>query len=330
MSNTVEFDVLGVGNAIVDVLAEAEDSFLQAEGITKGGMTLIDSDRAVELYGKMGPGVEMSGGSAANTLAGVASLGGSGAYIGKVRDDQLGQVFAHDIRAIGVRYETRPLAEGPPTARCLILITPDAQRSMNTFLGASTLLDPSDIDADLVRAARVTYLEGYLFDPPAAKQAFFLAAEIAHAAGRKVALTLSDSFCVERHHAEFTRLVENVDILFANEGEARMLTGAHSYDEAARALSSACPIVCVTHGAQGSVIFADGVAHQIPAHPVERLVDTTGAGDLYAAGVLHGITSGKDIPTSGRIGAIAAAEIISQVGPRPRRSLRELVAQGLG
>jgi sugar/nucleoside kinase (ribokinase family) len=330
MSNAVQFDVLGVGNAIVDVLAEAGDSFLQAEGITKGGMTLIDAGRAVELYDKMGPGIEMSGGSAANTLAGIASLGGRGAYIGKVRDDQLGQVFAHDIRAIGVCYETKPLAEGPPTARCLILITPDAQRSMNTFLGASTLLDPSDIDAGLVRAASVTYLEGYLFDRPEAKQAFFLAAEIAHAAGRKVALTLSDSFCVERHHAEFTRLVEKVDILFANEAEARMLTGADSYDEAARTLSAACPIVCVTHGAQGSVIFADGVAHRIPARPVERLVDTTGAGDLYAAGVLHGITSGKDIPTSGRIGAIAAAEIISQVGPRPRRSLRELVAQSLG
>ena len=330
MSNGIEFDVLGVGNAIVDVLSEAEESFLQAEGIAKGGMTLIDADRAVELYGKMGPGVEMSGGSAANTLAGVASLGGRGAYIGKVRDDQLGQVFAHDIRAMGVRYGTKPLAEGPPTARCLILITPDAQRSMNTFLGASTLLDPDDIEADLVRAATVTYLEGYLFDRPEARQAFFLAAEIAHKAGRKVALTLSDSFCVERHHAEFTRLVEKVDILFANEAEARMLTGAHSYDEAARTLSSVCPIVCVTHGAQGSVIFAQGAAHKIPAHPLERLIDTTGAGDLYAAGVLYGITSGKDIATAGRIGAIAAAEIISQVGPRPRRSLSELIAQSLG
>ena len=329
MNDPVEFDVLGVGNAIVDVLAEATDSFLEAEGIAKGGMTLIDADRADALYGRMGPGVEMSGGSGANTLAGIASLGGRGAYIGKVRDDQLGQVFAHDIGAIGVHFATPPLAEGPPTARCLILITPDAQRSMNTFLGACTLLDPDDIDANLVRAASVTYLEGYLFDRPEAKQAFFLAAEIAHKAGRKVALTLSDSFCVERHHAEFTRLVEKVDILFANEAEARTLTGAHSYDEAAHTLAKACPIVCVTHGAQGSVIFAQGARHPIPAHPITRLVDTTGAGDLYAAGVLYGITSGKDIATSGRIGAIAAAEIISQVGPRPRRSLRELVAQSL-
>jgi len=330
MSDRSEFDVLGVGNAIVDVLAEADDSFLQVEGITKGGMTLIDADRAVELYGRMGSAVEVSGGSAANTLAGVASLGGRGAYIGKVKDDQLGAVFAHDIRAIGVRFASRPLAEGPPTARCLILITPDAQRSMNTFLGACTLLTPDDIDPDLVRAASITYLEGYLFDRPDAKAAFFLAAEIAHAAGRKVALTLSDSFCVERHHGEFTRLVEKVDILFANEGEARALTGAATYEEAARTLSSVCPIVCVTHGARGSVVFADGVAHEIAAHPVERLVDTTGAGDLYAAGVLHGITAGRDIATAGRIGSIAAAEIIGQVGPRPRRSLRELVAQSLG
>jgi len=329
MSARAEFDVLGVGNAIVDVLAEADDSFLAAEGIAKGGMTLIDAERADALYGRMGPGVEMSGGSAANTLAGIASLGGKGAYIGKVRDDQLGAVFAHDIRAIGVRFETRPLTAGLPTARCLILITPDAQRSMNTFLGASTLLAEDDIDPALIRAAQVTYLEGYLFDRPEAKAAFFLAARIAHEAGRKVALTLSDTFCVERHHAEFTKLVEQVDILFANEGEAKALTGAADFDAAARALSASCPTVCVTHGAKGSVIFADGKAHPVAAAPVDRVVDTTGAGDLYAAGVLYGLTNGHDPATAGRIGSIAAAEAISHVGPRPSRSLRELVEQSL-
>jgi sugar/nucleoside kinase (ribokinase family) len=318
-------DVLGVGNAIVDVLTEADDAFLAAEGIAKGGMTLIDTPRATALYARMNPAVEMSGGSAANTMAGIASLGGKCAYIGKVADDQLGEVFAHDIRAIGVGFATAPLSGGEPTARCLILITPDAQRSMNTFLGASALLESTDIDADLIRSAKIVYLEGYLFDRPEAKAAFFAAAKIAHAAGRKVALTLSDAFCVARHHAEFTELVGHVDILFANETEAEALTGKTGFDAAVAALAKRCPIVCVTHGAKGSVIAAEGKLIEIAAAPIDRLVDTTGAGDLYAAGVLYGITAGLDLAEAGRIGSIAAAEAIGHVGPRPQRPLRELI-----
>ncbi len=318
-------DVLGVGNAIVDVLAEADDAFLAAEGIAKGGMTLIDTARATALYGRMNPGIEVSGGSAANTMAGIASLGGKCAYIGKVADDQLGEVFVHDIRAIGVGFNTKPLLGGEPTARCLILITPDAQRSMNTFLGASALLESTDIDAGLIASAKITYLEGYLFDRPEAKAAFFAAAKIAHDAGRKVALTLSDSFCVERHHAEFTALLDHVDILFANEIEAEALTGAKGFDAAVAALAKRCPVVCVTHGANGSVIVANGETHKILAAPIDRLVDTTGAGDLYAAGVLYGITAGLGLAEAGRIGSIAAAEAISHVGPRPQRALKELI-----
>jgi len=318
-------DVLGVGNAIVDVLAETDDAFLTAEGIAKGGMTLIDTLRATALYSRMPAGIEMSGGSAANTMAGIASLGGSCAYIGKVANDQLGEVFAHDIRAIGVGFATKPLTDGEPTARCLILITPDAQRSMNTFLGASSFLGEGDLDADLIRSASVTYLEGYLFDRDEAKAAFFAAAKIAHAAGRKVALTLSDTFCVARHHAEFTQLVSHVDILFANEGEAAALTGEAEFTAAVKALSAKCPTVCVTHGAEGSVIVSGGQTHKIAAAPVAQLVDTTGAGDLYAAGVLYGITAGLDIPAAGRIGSTAAAEAISHVGPRPQQSLKALI-----
>lgn len=326
MTKPAIIDVLGIGNAIVDVLAETDDAFLSAEGIAKGGMTLIDTDRAHTLYSRMPPGIEMSGGSAANTMAGIASLGGACAYIGKVADDQLGEVFAHDIRAIGVDFQSAPLVGGEPTARCLILITPDAQRSMNTFLGASSFLGSADLDGDLIRSARITYLEGYLFDRPEAKAAFFAAAKIAHEAGRQVALTLSDTFCVARHHAEFTDLVKHVDILFANEGEAAALTGETDFDAAVRALSDKCPTVCVTHGANGSVIAAEGQFHKIAAAPIERLVDTTGAGDLYAAGVLYGITAGLDLPAAGRIGSIAAAEVISHVGPRPQQSLKALVA----
>jgi len=321
-----EIDVLGVGNAIVDVLAEADDAFLYAEGIAKGGMTLIDTPRANALYARMNPGIEMSGGSAANTMAGIASLGGACAYIGKVANDQLGEVFAHDIRAIGVRYATTPMMDGEPTARCLILITPDAQRSMNTFLGASSFLTTSDLDADLIRCAKVTYLEGYLFDRQPAKEAFFAAARIAHDAGRKVALTLSDAFCVHRHHSEFTQLVSHVDILFANEAEAQALSGETEFNAAVAALAARCPTVCVTHGANGSVIVADGQRHKIAAAPVDNIVDTTGAGDLYAAGVLFGITTGRDLLTAGRIGSIAAAEVISHLGPRPQQSLKAMLA----
>jgi sugar/nucleoside kinase (ribokinase family) len=326
VSSAAKLDVLGVGNAIVDVLAETDDAFLAAEGIAKGGMTLIDTARANALYACMPAGVEASGGSAANTMAGIASLGGKCAYIGKVAQDQLGEVFAHDIRAIGVDYKTVPLVGGEPTARCLILITPDAQRSMNTFLGASSYLQEADLDAELIRSAQVTYLEGYLFDRPEAKAAFFTAAKIAHGAGRKVALTLSDTFCVARHHAEFTELVSHVDILFANKGEASELTGEKAFDASVKALAAKCPIVCVTHGPQGSVIAASGHTHKIAAAPVAHVVDTTGAGDLYAAGVLYGVTAGLDLPVAGRIGSIAAGEVISHVGPRPQSSLKALIA----
>ena len=325
MSQSAKIDVLGVGNAIVDVLAETDEAFLTAEGIAKGGMTLIDTPRANQLYSSMPPGIEMSGGSAANTMAGIASLGGSCAYIGKVAADQLGEVFAHDIRAIGVGFATKPMIGGEPTARCLILITPDAQRSMNTFLGASSFLGEDDLDAELIRSASITYLEGYLFDRDEAKAAFFAAAKIAHDAGRKVALTLSDTFCVARHHAEFTKLISHVDILFANEGEAAALTGETEFTAAVKALSAKCPTVCITHGAQGSVIASGGQTYKIAAAPVAQLVDTTGAGDLYAAGVLYGITAGLDIPAAGRIGSIAAAEAISHVGPRPQQSLKALI-----
>jgi sugar/nucleoside kinase (ribokinase family) len=326
LTSSATLDVLGIGNAIVDVLAETDDTFLTAEGIAKGGMTLIDTDRAGSLYSRMPAGIEMSGGSAANTMAGIASLGGACAYIGKVAQDQLGEVFAHDIRAIGVGFDTAPLIGGEPTARCLILITPDAQRSMNTFLGASSFLSTDDLDADLIRSAQVTYLEGYLFDRPEAKAAFFAAAKIAHDAGRKVALTLSDTFCVARHHAEFTQLVDHVDILFANEGEALALTGEGDFRAAVGALAGRCPIVCVTNGAVGSVITNYDKLHIIAAEPIEQLVDTTGAGDLYAAGVLYGITAGLDLPAAGRIGSIAAAEAIGHVGPRPQQSLKALIA----
>jgi sugar/nucleoside kinase (ribokinase family) len=325
LSQSAKIDVLGVGNAIVDVLAEADDAFLTAEGIAKGGMTLIDTPRANQLYSAMPPGIEMSGGSAANTMAGIASLGGKCAYIGKVAKDQLGEVFAHDIRAIGVGFDTAPLIGGEPTARCLILITPDAQRSMNTFLGASSFLGEDDLDAELIRSASITYLEGYLFDRDEAKAAFFAAAKIAHDAGRKVALTLSDTFCVARHHAEFTQLVSHVDILFANEGEAAALTGEAEFTAAVKALSAKCPTVCVTHGAEGSVIASGGQTHKIAAARIAQLVDTTGAGDLYAAGVLYGITAGLDLPAAGRIGSIAAAEAIGHVGPRPQQSLKALI-----
>ena len=320
------FDVTAIGNAIVDVIAHADDAFLAVNGIEKGGMTLIDAVRAEELYGRMGPGVEISGGSAGNTIAGVAALGGKGAYIGKVRDDQLGDVYRHDIRAMGVRFDTAPLSEGVPTARCLILVTPDAQRSMNTYLGACVELGPEDIDEALIRDSQVTYMEGYLWDPPRAKEAFRKAARIAHAAGRKVSLSLSDSFCVHRHHAEFLELVEqHVDILFANESEIGALYGTDRFEDAVEAMKRLGKVAALTRSEKGSVIVSGGSVVEIPAEPVERLVDTTGAGDLYAAGFLYGFT--RDLPPElcGRLGSIAAAECISHVGARPEANLADLV-----
>jgi sugar/nucleoside kinase (ribokinase family) len=285
-------------------------------------MTLVDEQRADEIYSHMGPGVEVSGGSAGNTMAGLASLGGSGAYIGKVRDDQLGKVFRHDIIAVGVRFETPAATSGPSTARCLILVTPDAQRTMNTYLGACVGLGPEDIDEKLIASAQVTYLEGYLFDPPRAKEAFRKAARAAHAAGRKVALSLSDAFCVDRYRDEFRDLVQHhVDILFANESEIRSLFQADDFEEAARQVRGMCEVAALTRSEKGCVIVTARETHPVPAAKVERLVDTTGAGDLYASGFLYGFTRGRHLVTCAKLGSLAAAEVISHFGARPEASL---------
>ena len=323
-------DVVGLGNAIVDVIAHAEEAFLAAQSMAKGAMTLIEADRAERLYAAMGPGIEMSGGSAANTMAGIASLGGRAAFIGKVRDDQLGAIFAHDIRAAGVSFQTPPAKAGPPTARCLIFVTPDAQRTMNTYLGASVELGPDDVDEAVIASARVTYLEGYLWDKPRAKDAFRKAARLAHQAGRKVALTLSDPFCVQRHRAEFQELVKGpVDILFANEAEIRALWQVADFEAALAATRGLVEMAALTRSEKGAVVLTRNGADRVPAEPVRRVVDTTGAGDLFAAGFLFGLTQGRPPAECARIGAIAAAEVISHVGARPERPLKALVAERL-
>jgi len=330
MSSAV-IDVVGIGNAIVDVIAHADERFLAAEGLALGAMTLIDAERAESLYRKMGPATESSGGSAGNTMAGIASLGGTGGYIGKVRDDLLGEVFRHDITAIGVRFETPAATSGPGTARCLVMVTPDGQRTMGTYLGACVDLSPGDLDAALIGAAQVTYLEGYLFDPPKAQVAFRTAAAIAHRAGHRVALSLSDPFCVGRHRAAFRELVAGeVDILFANEAEICSLYETDDFEQAAAAVKGHVAVAALTRSAHGSVILADGAAHDIAAVPVARVVDTTGAGDLYAAGFLYGLTRGLALPICGAVGSLCAAEIISHVGARPEGTLSGLVkAAGL-
>jgi sugar/nucleoside kinase (ribokinase family) len=321
-----QIDVTGIGNAIVDVLAHADDAFLKAHGLAKGTMALIDEARAAELYAAMGQAVEVSGGSAANTLSGVASLGGHAAYIGKVREDQLGEVFSHDIRAVGVSFDTRPTRGGASTARCLILVTPDAQRTMNTYLGACRELGPDDLDEALIARSKVVYLEGYLWDPPAAKQAFLKASAIAAAAGRKVSLSLSDPFCVERHRAEFLELVDqHVDILFANEREICALYGAARLEDAVAAVRGRCELAVVTRSEHGSLVLAGEHMYEVPAEKVARVVDTTGAGDLFAAGFLYGYTQGRSPAECAKLGAICAAEVISHFGARPESSLRELV-----
>ncbi|MFZ1989306.1 MAG: adenosine kinase [Alphaproteobacteria bacterium] len=322
--SAARYDVTGIGNAIVDVITQSSDKFLIENKIEKGAMTLIDTRRAEELYSKMGAGTESSGGSAANTIAGIASFGGKAAYIGKVADDQLGKAFAHDIKAIGVHYATLPLKHGEPTARCLIMVTPDAQRSMNTFLGASSLLSIKDVDAALVKESQVTFLEGYLFDPVEAKQAFYEAAGIAHEAGRKVALTLSDKFCVDRHRKDFQHLIETeVDILFANESEIVSLYETQGFDEAVHILRGKCEIAAVTRSEKGSVVLKGKDFHIIDPDKV-RVVDTTGAGDLYAGGFLFGYAQGFDLVKAGRLGSLAASEVISHFGARPMASLKEL------
>jgi len=327
MSN-VTTDVLGVGNAIVDVLANADDRFLQENELTKGAMTLIDAARAEALYAKMTDTIECSGGSAGNTMAGIASFGGRAGYIGKVNDDRLGRIFGDDIRTVGVGYETSPAPDGPPTGRCLVLVTPDAQRTMQTFLGASATLTPDDIDPDVVSAAQITYLEGYLWDPPPAKEAFIKAAGIAHAAGRQVALSLSDSFCVDRHREEFRRLIEeHVDVVFANEDEILSLYQTSDFEEAAEALQGYCDVAAVTRGVSGSVILAPDERLVVEAVAVGKVVDTTGAGDLFAAGFLFGMTRAKGLAECGRLGSLAAGEIIRHVGARPEVRLADLATE---
>jgi sugar/nucleoside kinase (ribokinase family) len=325
MSST-SFDVLGIGNAIVDVISRADDAFLAKHALTKGSMMLIDEARAETLYAAMGPGIEVSGGSCGNTMAGIASCGSRGAYIGKVRNDQLGQVFGHDLKSLGVAFDTAQATAGPSTARCLILVTPDAQRTMNTYLGACTGLAPADIDTGVVAAAEVTYVEGYLWDAPQAKQAVLKAFEVARAAGRKVSITLSDSFCVGRYREEFRALIrDKVDILFGNEAEITSLYQVKSFEEAMAATRQEAKIAALTRSEKGSVVIRGAETYAVPAHPGARVVDTTGAGDLYASGFLHGFTHGRPLAECARLGGVAAAEIISHVGARPETPLKALM-----
>ncbi len=324
----IRYNVVGIGNAIVDVLAYAEDRLLDELGLAKGAMTLIDEKQATQLYDRMGPAIECSGGSAANTIASLASLGGTGAFIGKLRDDQLGAVFRHDIRSLGIAFKSRPAADGAPTARCLIFVTADAERTMQTYLGASVDLCPNDIDTTIIAAAEITYLEGYLWDPPMAKEAFLKAAATAHRAGRLVSLSLSDPFCVDRHRADFLDLVEHhVDVLFANEEEIVSLYRADGFDDALQRVRGHCRVAALTRGKKGSLLISGDEIHIIDAEPVASVVDSTGAGDAYAAGFLFGLTRSLGLADCGRIASIAAAEVIGHFGARPEVSLKELMAK---
>jgi sugar/nucleoside kinase (ribokinase family) len=324
---TRRFDVTAIGNAIVDVLARADDSLLVKHNLAKGAMSLIDTETAERLYGLMGPGTEKSGGSAGNTAAVIAGLGGRVAYIGKVADDQLGQVFTHDIRAIGVTYDTPPLTGGLPTARCLIFVTPDAQRTMQTYLGATTQLGPEDVNMDYITSSKVVYLEGYLWDQPRAKKAMREAAIKAHDAGVKVSLTLSDAFCVARFRDEFLELAEkHVDILFANESEILSLYQVERFDDALQHVRKHCEIAALTRSEKGSVIVNRDEVHIIDAEKGVKVVDTTGAGDAYAGGFLYGYTQGYDLVMCGRLGGLMAAEVISHMGPRPEADIKKLAS----
>lgn len=321
-----EHDVIGIGNAIVDVIARHDDSFLSTNGLQKGSMQLVDEAGALSLYDKLGPAMEISGGSAANTIAGVTSLGGTARYVGKVANDQLGGVFTHDIQAAGVSYGTEALSGGPQTARCMVVVTPDGQRTMSTFLGASALLGPDDILEDEIANAGITYLEGYLWDRPEAKEAFRKAAGLAAGNGRKVALTLSDSFCVDRHRDSFLTLIrDGIDVLFANESELLSLYQTSDFDDAVRQVKADCQIAAVTRSEKGSVIVNGNDAIAVNAVAIDKVVDTTGAGDLYAAGFLFGLSRGKPLAECARIGHVAAAEIISHMGARPVAKLSTLV-----
>ncbi|MEZ5896163.1 MAG: adenosine kinase [Parvularculaceae bacterium] len=326
---STSLDVVGVGNAIVDVLAQSDDEFLQRHAIPKGGMILIDEGPAAQIYGDMAPGVEISGGSAANSIACIASLGGKGGFVGKVATDNLGDIFRHDLRALGVAFDAPPLDDGPGTGRCLINVTPDAQRSMATYLGAAGLVSPADIDAAMIESAAITFFEGYLFEQPVARTAFVKACEIAKAAGRKAALTLSDASCVERQHEaliEFTSA--HVDILLANDREAAALFGADDIETIAPKARELCPLTAVTMSEKGSVLIPrDGEIVRVgPIAPVQ-LVDTTGAGDAYAAGLLYGLSREMDLGAAGAIGSLSAAEVISHFGARPQKNLRALAVE---
>ncbi len=326
----VDFDVIGIGNAIVDVLSHSEDAFLSDHGLTKGSMALIDATQADKLYDQMGPGVECSGGSAANTIACLANLGAKSAFIGKVKDDGLGKIFAHDIKAAGVDFSSQLAEKGPSTARCLILVTDDAQRTMNTFLGACVNLTPDDIDPDYIARGAVTYLEGYLWDPDHAKEAFLKASMAAHKADRQVSLSLSDAFCVDRHRKSFQDLVEHhVDILFANEDEIMSLYEVDTFDAALQCVRDKCSVAALTRGDKGSVVISGNEIHVVDCEPVDHVIDTTGAGDAYAAGFLFGYTKNFDMGTCARLGSICSAEIISHYGARPEADLADLAGKAL-
>lgn len=320
--STTPIDVLAMGAAIVDVLANVDEGFIESQtvhGMNRGAMALIDEARAVELYGLMPAAMETSGGSAGNTVAGLASFGGKGAFIGKTAKDQLGDIFSHDLKSMGVEFSTTPIIVGAKTARCLILVTPDGERTMNTYLGASQLLNVDDMDEDLIARSAITYLEGYLFDPDNAKKAFHVAAEMAHKAGRKVSISLSDPFCVDRHRDDFRNFVtQHTDILFANEREITSLYQVEKFDDAVAAVRGECDIAILTRSDKGSVIVSGERIINIAAEPIEKIVDTTGAGDQYAAGFLYGLTHGMPLESCGRLGAMAAAEVISHMGARPQ------------
>jgi sugar/nucleoside kinase (ribokinase family) len=321
-----KYDVLGIGNAIFDVLVQTDEGFLARHGMTKGGMALIDEARAAAIYDDMGPATEMSGGSAANTIVGLAGFGARTAFIGKVKDDQIGRLYSHDIKAARVAFATTPAASGPATGCSYILVTPDGERTMNTWLGAAQDLTPDDIDPDEIAASGIVYLEGYLWDPKNAKDAFLKASTIAHDAGRQVALTLSDAFCVDRYRGEFLDLMRNgtVDLIFANEAELHSLYQTSDFDTALSALRQDVALGVVTRSEKGCVVAAKDSVTAVPAFPVEKLVDTTGAGDLFAAGFLFGLVRGTGFENAGKLGALAAAEVIQHIGARPLVSLKEL------
>ena len=329
--NDSRYDVLCIGNAIVDIIARCDEKFLADNAIIKGAMNLIDAERAELLYSHMGPALEASGGSAGNTAAGIASFGGRAAFFGKVAKDQLGDIYYHDIRAQGVAFDTQPLDGPPPTARSMIFVTPDGERSMNTYLGACVELGPEDVEADKAAGAKVTYFEGYLWDPPRAKEAIRLTAKHAHAAGREVSMTLSDSFCVDRYRDEFLDLMRSgtVDIVFANESELKALYQTSSFEAGLEQIRKDCRLAAVTRSEKGSVIVRGDETVQVDAIAIRELVDTTGAGDLYAAGFLHGYTTGRDLGACGKLGSLAAGLVIQQIGPRPRENLHE-AAQAAG